>query len=50
MQDPASQPMRTDASAVTYGLIVAVIALGIITVLIGIGANLTVGPLETVIH
>jgi Flp pilus assembly pilin Flp len=50
MQDPASHSIRTDASAVKYGLIVAAISLALLTVLIGIGANLTIGHLEAAIR
>jgi hypothetical protein len=50
MQDPASHSIRTDASAVKYGLIVAAISLALLTVLIGIGANLTIGHFEAAIR
>jgi len=50
MQEPGSHSIRTDVSAVKYGLIVAAISLAIITVLIGIGSNLTIGHLEAAIR
>jgi hypothetical protein len=50
MQDPASHSIRTDVSAVKYGLIVAAISLALVTVLIGIGTNLTIDHLEAAIR
>jgi Flp pilus assembly pilin Flp len=50
MQDPASHSIRTDTSAVKYGLIVAAISLALVTLLIGIGANLTIGHLEAAVR
>jgi len=50
MQDPGSHSIRTDANAVKYGLIVAAISLALVTVLIAIGANLTLGPLQATIR
>jgi len=50
MQDPASHSIRTDANAVKYGLIVAAISLALVTVLIAIGANLSVGHMQAAIR